>query len=153
MSKALILGAFLAFSLALNAQPPSAHADANPAAEAEIKALESTLAGLVVKGEWDEFAKHLASDYSHIRDNGHVEGKDEAMGSLRDVNRKIIVMEMEPDVEVRIYGDTAVSSAQFTISVRESGQVKTRRTRQTDVFVKRDSQWWLVAGHNTTIGK
>ena len=144
----------LALSIALTAQQPGVHADANPVAEGEIQALELKLAGLIVRGDWDEYAKHLASDYLHTRDNGYVEGKDEAMASLRDVKRKIIVMEMEPaDTEIRIYGDTAVSSAEFTTSVRESGQVKTRRTRRTDVFVKRDGQWCLVAGQGTTIDK
>jgi ketosteroid isomerase-like protein len=62
--------------------------------------------------------------------------------SLRDVKRKIIVMEMEPaGLAIRTYGDTAVSNAEFTITVRDSGQVKSRRTRLADVFVKRDGQW------------
>ena len=144
----------LVLSIALTAQQAGVHADANPAAESEIKALELKLAGLIVRGDWDEYAKHLASDYLYTRDNGHVEGKDEALASLRDVKRKIIVMEMEPaDLAIRIYGETAVSNAEFTTSVRESGQVKTRRTRQTDVFVKRDGQWYLIAEQGTTIGK
>ncbi len=154
MRNVFTITVLLVLSLALTAQQPGMHADANPVAEGEIKALELKLAGLIVRGEWDEYARHLASDYLHTRDNGYVEGKDEAMASLRDVKRKIIVMEMEPaDTEIRIYGDTAVSSAEFTTSVRESGQVKTRRTRRTDVFVKRDGQWCLVAGQGTTIGK
>jgi len=144
----------LAFSLALTAQQAGTQADANPVAEGEIKALELKLAELIVHGDWDEYEKHLASDYLHTRDNGHIESKDEALGSLRDVKRKIIVMEMErADLAIRIYGDTVVSNAEFTTSVRESGQIKTRRTRQTDVFVKRDGQWYLIAEQGTTIGK
>jgi hypothetical protein len=154
MRNVFTITVLLAFSLALTAQQAGTQADANPVAEGEIKALEMKLAELIVHGDWDEYEKHLASDYLHTRDNGHVESKDEALGSLRDVKRKIIVMEMEPaDLEIRIYGDTAVSNAEFTTSVRESGQVKTRRTRQTDVFVKRDGQWYLIAGQGTTIGK
>jgi hypothetical protein len=148
------LTVLLALTISLTAQPPGAHADANPVAEGEIKALELKLAELIVRADWDEYEKHLASDYLHTRDNGHVESKDEALASLRDVKRKIIVMEMEPaDLAIRIYGDTAVSNAEFTTSVRESGQVKTRRTRQTDVFVKRDGQWYLIAEQGTMIGK
>jgi len=148
----------LALSLALAAQPSGVHADVNPAAEGEIKALELKLAALIVRGDWDEYAQHLVSDYLHTHDNGHVETRDEALTSLRGVQgearRKIIVMEMEPaDLAIRIYGDTALSDAEFTISVRESGQVKTRRTRITDIFVKRDGQWYLIAGQGTTIGK
>jgi len=144
----------LVLSIALTAQQAGVHADANPAAESEIKALELKLAGLIVRGDWDEYAKHLASDYLYTRDSGHVEGKDEALVSLRDVKRKIIVMEMEPaDLAIRIYGDTAVSNGEYTITVRDSGQVKSRRTRLTDVFLKRDGQWCLVAEQGSTIGR
>jgi hypothetical protein len=63
-------------------------------------------------------------------------------------------MEMEPaSLAIRIYGDTAVANAEFTITVRESGQVKGRRTRLTDVFLKRVGQWWLVAEQGVAIGK
>ena len=154
MRHVFIITTLLALSLALCAQQPGARADANFVAEGEIKALELKLAELIVHGDWDEYEKHLASDYLHTRDNGHVESKDEALASLRDVKRKIIVMEMEPaDLAIRIYGDTAVSNAEFTTSARENGQVKTRRTRRTDIFVKRDGQWRLVAGQDTVIGK
>ncbi len=144
------------FSLcaALAAQQPDARSDATPSADAEIKALESKLPDLIVQANWDEYAKHLASDFLHTRDNGQVENKEETMAALRDIKRKIIVMEMEPaDLLIHIYGDTAVSNAKFTIRVREAGQVKSRVTRQTDVFVKRDGQWLLVAEQVTDIGK
>ncbi|MGB6386145.1 MAG: nuclear transport factor 2 family protein [Terriglobales bacterium] len=152
----------LTLSIVLKAQQPGVQADANPVAEGEIKGLELKMAELIVRGDWDEYAKHLASDYLHTRENGHVENKDEAIASLRGVQgevqhgvkRKIIVMEMEPaDLAIHIYGDTAVSSAEFTITVRDSGQVTTHLTRETDIFVKRDGQWWLVAGQGNMIGK
>ena len=154
MQKAFPIAIFLILSAALNAQQPGVHADSNPATEGEIRALDLKLPELIVRGDWDEYAKHLASDYLHTRENGLVENKDEALASLRDVQRKIIFMGMEPaDLAIRIYGDTAVSSAEFSITVRESGQVKTRRTRLTHVFVKRDGQWCLVAESATAIGK
>ncbi len=154
MRSLFTIAALLALSILLSAQQPSPRADTNPAAEGEIKSLELRLAEIIVKGDWDEYAKHLAPDYLYTRENGHVESKDEALASLRDIKRKIIVMEMEPaDLVIHLHGDTAVSSAAFTTTVRESGQVKSRLARLTDVFVKRDGQWYLVAGHSTTIGK
>lgn len=145
---------FLILSITLNAQQPGVYADANPIAEGEIKALELKMAELIIRSDWDEYATHLSSSYFHIRENGQIENKDEVLTSLRDVKRKIIVMEMEPaSLAIRIYGDTAVSNAEFTITVRDSGQVKSRLTRETDTFVKRDGQWWLVAGQDTAIGK
>jgi uncharacterized protein (TIGR02246 family) len=154
MRKIFVITFLLAMSTFLAAQQAAGHADASPAAANEIKALEMKLADLIVRGDWDEYANHLAPDYLHTRDNGHVEGKDEVMAALRDVNRKIIVMEMEPsDAVIRIYGDTAIANAEFTTRVRDSGQVKSRRIRLTDVFVKRDGQWSLIAGQETMIGK
>jgi hypothetical protein len=153
MRKTFMITVLLALSGALIAQPPNARAGANSVAEAEIKALEVRLAELIVKGDWDEYEKHLAADYLHTRDSGQVENRDEALASLRDIHRKIIIMEMEPNLTIRIYGDTAVCSAEFTIRVRENGQVKSRRLRLGDVFVKRDGQWSLIAEQGTTIGK
>jgi uncharacterized protein (TIGR02246 family) len=154
MRNALIITFLLALGASLSAQDPGIHASVNTAAEAEIKTLELKFAELIVRGDLDEYVKHLAPDYLHTRDNGHVEGKDEWLESLRDAKRKIIVMEMEQaDAAIRVYDDTVIFNAEFTITVRDSGQVKSRRTRQNDVFVKRDGQWWVVAGQNTTIGK
>ena len=154
MRKIFIIAFLLAVSASLTAQPPGVHADANPDAAGEIKALELKLAELIIRGDWDEYSKYLAANYLHTRYNGQVESKDEALASLRDLKRKIIVMEMEPaGLAIRTYGDTAVSNAEFAITVRDSGQVKSRSTRVTDVFVKRDGQWCLVAGQETPIGK
>ena len=135
------------------AQQSSLRADTNPAAEGEIKALELKLADWIVHGNWDAYSKVLAPDYLHTNYNGHVESKDEALAGLRDEHRKIIVMEAETsDQRVRILGDTAVFNAEFTIWVRESGQVKTRVLRVTDVFLGRDGQWLLIAEQSTAIG-
>ena len=144
----------LFLGIALHAQQPIVHADANPVAEGEIKALESKLADQIVHGDWDDYASHLAPDYLHTLDNGQVENKDQTLASLRDVKRKIIVMELEPsDLMIRLYGDTAISNAEFTVRVRDSGQVNGRRLRVTDTFIKREHQWYVVAGHETRIGK
>jgi ketosteroid isomerase-like protein len=158
MRKICAISALLVLSIAIHAQQPGIHADTNASAETEIKTLELKLAEMIVRGEWDEYASNLSSDYLHTRENGHVENKDETLASLRGVQNngksKIIVMEMEPaDAAIRIYGDVVVASAEFTITIRDSGQVKSRRTRLNDVFVKRDGRWWLVAEHDTTIGK
>jgi ketosteroid isomerase-like protein len=135
-------------------QQPAVRAETNPSAETEIKELESKLAAWIVRGAWDEYGLHLAADYVHTGYNGQVESKEETMAALRDEHRKIIIMELEPaDQRVRVYGDTAIFNAEFTVSVRDSGQVKSHRLRVTDVFVRREGAWYLVAGQSTGIGK
>jgi hypothetical protein len=45
----IMIAFLLAVSASLTAQQPGVHADANPAAESEIKALELKLAGLILR--------------------------------------------------------------------------------------------------------
>src|SRR2546429_4085744 len=95
MRKIFTITVLLAVSITLRAQQPGAYADVNPVAEGEIKALELRLAGVIVRGGWGEYEKHLSSDYLPTPAKRHVENKDEALARLRDVQRKIIVLEMK----------------------------------------------------------
>src|SRR5215467_11230299 len=133
---ALLTALFLPTSV--TAQSAAPRADSNGAAEAEVKAFIAQMVEMIVKGDWAGYAQRLAPDYIRTSYDGRVQNKDEALTSLRDPQRKIIVMEAEPDQRVRVYGDTAISSTGFTISVRDSGQVKTRIIRMNDVLIKRD---------------
>jgi ketosteroid isomerase-like protein len=148
-----VLLATLLLQTSLMAQSAGPYADSNGAAEAEVKAFVSRMAEMIVKADWDGYAQRLAPEYLRTDYDGRVMNKDEALGRLRDPQRKIIVMEVEPDQHVRLYGDTAISSTKFTISVRDTGQVKTRLIRMTDVLAKRDGQWYLLAEHATAVGK
>lgn len=154
MSRALCIVWVFVLSITALAQLATVQADANFAAEAEIKSLELKLADWIVQGQWDEYGQHLGADYLHTGYNGHVENREQALAALRDEHRKIIVMELEPaDQFVRIYGDMAIFNGEFTVSVRELGQLKTRRIRATDTLVRREGKWCLVAGQTTSIGK
>lgn len=151
--RAGVLLAVLALQTRVMGQSAKPQADSNSAADAEVKTFVSHMTELIVKADWDGYAQRLLPDYLRTDYDGRVMNKDEALTRLRDPQRKIIVMEMEPDQRVRIYGDTAISSAAFTISVRDSGQVKTRLIRMTDVLVKREGQWSLAAEQATAVGK
>ena len=154
MLKVCAVAILLASGVSLGAQQAAVRADANPAAESEVKALALKLADDIVRGDWDDYARHLSSDYMHAREDGHVENKDEALAGLRDAKRKVIVMELDPaDLAIRIYGDAAILSGSFTSTVRDAGQVRNHAARQTAVFVKRDGQWFLVAEQGTAIGR
>lgn len=128
-------------------------ADSNTPAETEVRSLVSKMANWIVKADWDAYAQHLAPDYVGTTFTGHVENKDEALARLRDPQHKVIVMDTEPDQRIRIYGETAVSSTEFTISLRESGRLNTHRVRFADTWVKRGGQWYLVTQQATAIGK
>jgi hypothetical protein len=126
--------------------------DASGSAEEEIKKEELKRADLIVHEKWDEYEKYLADDYTRISSGGTLEDKKEVMAGFRSGPRKVIVREPE-DLHVRIYGETAILQGQRTSWVREAGRVNTRRERFTEVLIKRDGQWMLVAEHETNVGK
>lgn len=134
------------------AQATSLQPQAIPSMEQELKTMELKLADLIVRGDWDEYEKHLVADYTRVTADGRLENKDEVMSAFRKGPRKIIVMEPE-DLRARIYGDAAVMQGRITTSVRESGHVNTRNERFTEVFVRLDGQWRVAAEQETAMGK
>jgi Domain of unknown function (DUF4440) len=143
----------LCFATALAAQPAPVQAApvqsaSDSEADKDVKSLWLRLSDLMVKGNWDDYEKHLAPDFTRISDSGALEDKEQVMASFKNGPRKIIIIEPE-NVHVRTYGGTAVVQGTLTVSVRESGRVTTRRESTTDVFIKRDSEWSMVAEQQT----
>jgi len=51
------------------------------------------------------------------------------------------------DVQVRVYGNTAVETGRSTMDGQDKGQTVPRDTRFTRVWVKQEGRWQLVANH------
>ena len=123
-------------------------ADASGKSTEQIEALEKKLAGLIVSGDWAEYEKRLAPDFTHIDSNGKFETREELLTSYKGGPRKVIVMEPE-NLRARTYGETAILQGERTTSVREAGRVTTIKARFTEVFVERDGEWYLAAEQET----
>jgi ketosteroid isomerase-like protein len=120
-------------------------ADANEAAEAEIKQLEMRLAGLLVSGDFDAYEHFLAADYTRINAAGVVETRDQVLAAFRASPR---VGSMEPtELDVKTYGDTAILTGKLTISSPDG----IRQSRFRKVFIQRDGRWFLVSLQGTAL--
>jgi hypothetical protein len=114
-------------------------ADRNAAAEAEIKALELRLAGLLVSRDFDEYERYLAADYTRISASGVVETREQVMAGFRASSPG---GSMEPtELDVTIYGDTAILTGKLSVS----NSAGTRHSRFRKVFIRRGGQWFLVS--------
>jgi len=134
------------------AQDSILQSDANPQAIAEIKMLESTLSDLIVKGRWDEYAKSLASDYVRTIGEGAAEGREKVLATLRSGEPRIVAMIPE-ELDVHVYGDTAILTGNLTITASQDRKVRERHGRFTEVFIRRSGQWLVAATQITFIGK
>ena len=96
------------------------------------------------------FEENLADEYVLITPTGAIKSK-------RDVIRELATpgMKMEPfepfDVQVRMYGDTAVVTGRMRQRFVLGGIRYANDLRYTDVYVKRKTRWVLVSAHASTV--
>jgi hypothetical protein len=119
---------------------------------AQIKTLELKLSDLIVKSNWDEYAKLLASGYVRTVGEAKAENREQALMTLRSGEPKIVAMIPE-DLEVRLYGDTAIVTGHLTLTARQENKVRERHAHFTDVFVRHTGDWSLAATQIAFIGK
>jgi len=57
------------------------------------------------------------------------------------------------DLKVHIYGEAALVTGHNSVKFKKGGKAEQHEVRFTDVFVKRDGRWQVVATQGTTVGK
>ena len=55
------------------------------------------------------------------------------------------------DIKVVAHGDTAVTSYRFIVTIQNNGQETLRRFRTTNVWMKRQPGWQVIAGHTASL--
>ena len=144
----LAIAFFLLASSPLRAQT-AVRADGDSAAMAEIEALEYHLIDLLERRDLDAYASHLAEDYVRVNAAGRVDSKESALAQFRSGSDSRSWTSIPSELNVRIYGDTAVLS--FVLTIERDGET-VRRSRLVKVFVRRDGRWIMVHNQGTAIG-
>jgi ketosteroid isomerase-like protein len=133
-------------------QEAGVKADANAAAQAEVQNLELELAKLLVKGDWEQYAASLTDDYVRTTTKGNIQNKQEFMDEVRAPEKKVLDMIPE-ELQVRVYGDSAILTGHLTMLARQQGRVTTSFSRYSRMFVKRNNRWMVAAEQGTTVLK
>ena len=146
-----ILLMLLVFSAALPAQPSKVSAEKNAKTEDVIKKLEVELASLIMSGNAEKYAGYLADDYVLINAAGGVISKDQIVAAITaggGASRDSLI----PDnLNVRVYGETAVLNGHLTWKGTENGQKISRESLFTKVFVRRKGHWYMVNNQGTPL--
>lgn len=103
-----------------------------------------------VKGEVATLDRLLGSDLTYVHSSGALETKDEFLGGIKSGKYKYRAIATE-GVVARSYGDVTVLGGQATIDVVVDGKDLHVVVRYTDVWVKRDGRWQMVAWHSTRL--
>lgn len=141
---------FLSFAFYCVAQNKSTFkADRDTISERQIRDLEFHLAELIEKGDIDTYSGYLTDDYIRVTANGVVSTKDQVLDAFRKTKSQ---GKMTPhDLDVRVYGNTAILRAILDLETK-AGDVVTKRTSIiTKVFLRRDGKWYMASLQGTPL--
>jgi len=65
--------------------------------------------------------------------------------------RPFVASYAKDDVRVVAHGDTAVTSYRFVVTIKGPGQEIQHRCRTTNVWMKREPGWQVIAGHTASL--
>lgn len=116
----------------------------------ELIKIEQALAANWKEGNCSAWGAMLDSEWSVIHLTGTIITKAEALQMCKAAAVPIEEFEVD-ELVVRSFGDTAVVTGRTTISTGRAtpGGV---RLRFTDVFIRRDGRWQVVASQATRLG-
>src|ERR1044071_9480731 len=87
-----------------------------------------------------------AADFIGVGPSGTVRTKPQVISDLTSGSLKFQSITTD-EVQVRVYGDTAVETGLSTMIGQDKGKTVPRDTRFTRVWVKQQGHWRLVANH------
>ena len=117
----------------------------NPAVARELERIEQQLAITWQNRDCAGWGALLADDWSVTHINADVITKAQAMEMCR--TGPPVVSKVD-ELAVRSYGDVAIVTGRTIASTTDDRPVSVR-LRFTDVFVRRDERWLVVASHAT----
>ena len=116
----------------------------------EIEKLNREWMESYVRRDTGFLERHLAQDYTSTFPDGAVLDKKGEIDSLQ--SGTIALTEMTPtEMNVRLYGTTAVITGQSTIKAKVNGHEMGGEFRFIDVWAKQGVQWQAVASQVTRI--
>jgi ketosteroid isomerase-like protein len=116
----------------------------------ELGRLEDEWLSAYLRGDKATFDRIVADDFTGTDESGKVRSKAEERALVQAVPASVNASLTAEDVQVRVYGDTAVVTGRIVSRVQGNLNFQSRFT---DTFVKRDGRWQVVARHYSRIPK
>ncbi|MEO6394026.1 MAG: nuclear transport factor 2 family protein [Pyrinomonadaceae bacterium] len=120
--------------------------------ENELMQLERDIGTANVARDKKFFERIEAAECIFTDSGGGITTRAEDIASLDQPpgDTKLIKYEVD-EMKVFDYGKTAVVFGRVTTTLKNKDREIVNRSRFTDVFVKRDGRWQIVAGHSSRI--
>jgi ketosteroid isomerase-like protein len=154
---AFVLGAWSCSEPAKTEPAKAAAVSAPPTApsedvEAVITKLEHEWTDAIVKKDASVLERLLAEDFNGTSPTAHTFPKSAAIDELKSGKYAVKSMDLD-EVSVNVYGDTAVSFTSQEEKSSYDGKDISGHYHFTDVWVKKNGQWQVVASHGSRYDK
>jgi uncharacterized protein (TIGR02246 family) len=127
-------------------QQPGPRDDDRKSVEETIRKLDNERIQAQIGADADALSRLYADDFIGIGPSGTVRTKPQVISDFTSGNLKFQSITTD-DVQLRVYGDTAVETGRSTMIGQDKGKTVPRDNRFTRVWVKRQGRWQLVANH------
>ena len=118
----------------------------------EVLRLENEFAQAVVKNDPEAIGRFLAEDWIIIEPDGGIIDRARFLEVIKSGALTHELMESD-DINIRVYGNTAIVTGLTTSKGKFMEQVFTTRERATDVFVNENGRWQCVFSQLTRFTK
>lgn len=112
----------------------------------EIRRLVSARFDWLIRHQYDSLHAVLDEQLEYIHSNGWVETRDDVIQNLK--TRRLVYKNVTIEqINVRIYGGTAIVTGRGLFSGEMSGNAFSTPLLFTEVYVRKDNRWKLVLRH------
>src|SRR3977135_1390608 len=127
-------------------QEQSASRDQRSAVEQVIRQLDNERIQAQIHADATALDRIYAADFIGVGPSGSVRTKPQVISDFKSGELKFQSITTD-EVQVRIYGNTAVETGRSTMNGQDRGKAVPRDNRFTRVWVKQQGHWRLVLNH------
>ena len=127
-------------------QEQSASTDQRSSVEETIRKLDNERIQAQIHADATALDRIYAADFIGVGPSGRVRTKPQVISDFTSGGLKFQSITTD-DVQVRVYGNTAVETGRSTMIGQDKNKVVPRDNRFTRVWVKLHGSWQLVANH------
>ena len=122
-------------------------------AVAAITQLENDSVKADMAGDSSFIEKNYAENFTGGSSWGNWETKQAILADLKDSKNNKTNSESISDLNVRVYGNTAIATYKSTYDSLYHGEHRARTILSTDTFVLQNGSWKEVASHSSELAK